>query len=461
MQYTEIDIFDLPEMHQPILDKNKTVKLGTFFSGYDSQYMAMERLSKKGINTQFECISEIDKTALKVHRLLFGEIKNLGAVGSFEKIPPNLDIATWSFPCQDISLAGNQKGMTEGTRSNYGFVFLDTLENTPYHERPKVLLMENVKALASDKFQDQLNEIKYRLKSMGYDNHIAVLNSKHFLIPQNRERLFIVSILGGGYFEFPKPKKLVKRLRDVKENNVAEGYYLKAKTLVAMLTNSSEHYDRKSKFLSGITDGDGIARTITTHVVRPESNYFSTEEIISYGRYRATGHSGSKVLDPNGIAPTFMEHHGHIDALIEGVKIPDSSIKGYSIAQDGDGCYINRPYQKSGVVQKGMIPTIKTQGHDIGIVEENQDQHIDYVIEAEFEDGTKVVTIGGKAHLVTPNGKYFRVRKITPREALRLMDVEEKYIDIIVNNVSKTQVYKLAGNSIVVNVLVSIIEQLF
>lgn len=103
-----------------------------------------------------------------------------------------------------------------------------------------------------------------------------------------------------------------------------------------------------------------------------------------------------------------------------GVVIPEATKQGYVVAQDGDGVYINRPHQKRGVVQKDMIQTIKSGCSDIGIV----------------------------------NG--MRIRKLTPREAHRLMDVTENDIDTILNTVSNSQAYKLAGNAIVVNVLVEI-----
>lgn len=153
-------------------DRNKPIKLFEAFAGYGSQYMALKRL---GVKVDVVGYSEIDKFAIQVYEALHGKHKNYGGIGSFDRLPPNIDICTWSFPCQDISAAGKQRGMEDGSRSNYGYVFLDTVEATPFHERPKVLLMENVRALFSATFRDDWREIQLRLERMGYTNYADVL----------------------------------------------------------------------------------------------------------------------------------------------------------------------------------------------------------------------------------------------------------------------------------------------
>lgn len=446
----QLDIFDM-DVETKVLDKNKILRFGSFFSGYDSQAMALERL---GVKYEFVCISEIDKYALKVHQALWGDIVNLGAVGTFNEIPHDLDIATWSFPCTDISLAGKQKGMVDGTRSNYGYVFLDTVKNTPREHRPKVLIMENVKALTSEKFQDDLNEIKSRLRNMGYENHIAVLNAKHYGVAQNRERVFIISILGGGYYEFPRPMKLEKRLKDYLEDEVDEKYYLSEKQLEAMKNAKYESMgvDRvksvNDETINAITTMQGGNR-------EPKiiESFYKNRDVRVYDECPTirADRSGLLVNDPQWQVKTDNEevfvlrsreddmprHRIYSDDSVgftvttnesqqPMIMIPENTKQGYALAKDGDEVYINRPHQKRGVVQDGMIQTIKTSGDDIGVV--------------------------------SPD---LRIRKLTPREALRLMDVSEHHIDIMLKTVSNSQAYKLAGNSIVVNVLVEIFRKLF
>jgi len=359
-------------------DRNKPIKLFEAFAGYGSQYMALKRL---GVKVDVVGYSEIDKFAIQVYEALHGKHKNYGGIGSFDRLPPNIDICTWSFPCQDISLAGKQRGMEDGSRSNYGYVFLDTVEATPYHERPKVLLMENVRALFSATFRDDWREIQLRLENMGYKNYADVLNAKDYGVAQNRERVFIVSILGEYNYTFPKPIPLTKRLKDYLEDEVDEKYYL--------------------------------SETITTMSG-------SREPKIAYAL-------NSREFKQRGWldeCPTLCARD-YKDPKV--ILIPEATKQGYALAQDGDGVYINRPHQKRGVVQKGMIQTIKTSVDDIGVVVDNP----------------------------------LRIRKLTPREALRLMDVSESDIDIITSTVSNAQAYKLAGNSIVVSVLEAIFRNLF
>lgn len=150
-------------------DKKKPINIVECFAGIGTQAMAWKLLAKDyNLKLNFMAISEIDKYALQSYKAIHGEIKNLGGVGDFERFPKGIDFCSWSFPCQDISLSGKQKGMVDGSRSNYGYVFLDTIANTPKEERPKVLLMENVPALISETFKQDYAEIHNRLEAMGY-----------------------------------------------------------------------------------------------------------------------------------------------------------------------------------------------------------------------------------------------------------------------------------------------------
>lgn len=395
--YIEMDIFDLPEMHEPILDKNKKTILGTFFSGYDSQALAYERLKKKGIDYELVCISEIDTPALRVHKALWGDVLNLGAVGTFERLPGGLDVATWSFPCQDISNVGKQRGMVEGSRSNYGYIFLEAVKNTPLSERPKILLMENVKALVGEKFEQDLKNIKDILKECGYENHIAVLNAKDYGVAQRRERVFILSILGGGYYEFPKPIPLRKTFEEYLEKNVSEKYYLKKEVIQNTFLDYKGGFDRKKVFLNNVNRKD-ICQTITTKMDRAESQYITKPFDFTIknedGKY-------SNVVEAYN---TFYKENGYIPK------------------------YFN-PYNGSEILE--TAPTITTMCD-------------------RWQSSSTVGIFDG-----------VRVRKLTERECFRLMDVDEDKIDIILANTNKTNAYKLAGNSIVVSVLEKIFEQLY
>lgn len=127
--------------------------------------------------------------------------------------------------CQDISTAGKQKGFVEGSGSRSSLLW--ECRRAIEAKRPKFLLMENVKALVQKKFMPEFQRWIATLDELGYASFWQVLNAKDFGVPQNRERVFMVSILGDASFEFPKPFPLEKRLRDVLEENVDESYCLK------------------------------------------------------------------------------------------------------------------------------------------------------------------------------------------------------------------------------------------
>jgi DNA (cytosine-5)-methyltransferase 1 len=427
-----VNIFEM--LHDEFKFTHRPIRLFEAFSGMGSQFMALKRL---GIETEVVGYSEIDKYAIQVYEALHGKHKNYGGIGSFDRLPKDIDICTWSFPCQDISLAGKQRGMNDETRSNYGYVFLDTVENTPYAERPKVLLMENVKALFSQTFAEDWREIQLRLEKLGYSNYAEVLNAKDYGVAQNRERVFIVSILGEYYYEFPKPYKLEKRLKDYLEDEVDEKYYLSGKTLLNTFFNYKGDFDRKKIFVKNVNRKE-VSQTITTKMDRAESQYITEPfEAVFEPMIIDTKSSDNFRRKPQSkISPTILT-----DGRFK-VIIPEATKRGYALAGDGDGVYINRPHQKCGVV----------------VGEYRRDEGI-----RTFKDnviGTiRTIEAGGDKVVLTSSP--LKIRKLTPREALRLMDVSENDIDIILSEVSNTQAYKLAGNSIVVNVLVEIFKKLF
>lgn len=206
-------------------EKDMQLKVFTAFSGYDSQCMALDRL---GIGYELVGWSEIDKYAIQAHNAVYPQYRdrNFGDIChiDWDKVP-DFDLFTYSFPCTDISTAGKQAGLEKGsgTRSSLLWECEKAIEN----KMPKYLLMENVKALVSKKFINHFNEWVSYLQSIGYSNFWKLINAKDYGVPQNIERVFMISILGvNEYYEFPRTFKLKKRLKDVLENNI-EDYYMK------------------------------------------------------------------------------------------------------------------------------------------------------------------------------------------------------------------------------------------
>lgn len=192
------------------------------FSGYGSQSIALRNL---GIEHEVVAISEIDKYAIKAYEEIHGPTLNLGDISKIDVNDiPKHDLFTYSFPCQDLSVAGKQKGLGEGTRSG----LLYECEKVIEHCRPKYLLLENVKNLVGKKFKADFDKWLEYLEGLGYTNYWKVLNAKDYGVPQNRERVFVVSILGEHEpFEWPTPIPLDKCIKDILEEEVDEKNYIK------------------------------------------------------------------------------------------------------------------------------------------------------------------------------------------------------------------------------------------
>ena len=222
--------------------------------------MALRRL---GIDFEVVGISEIDKYAIQAYMAVHGDTPNYGDISNIEwESVPDFDFLTYSFPCTDISTAGQQKGLAEGsgTRSSLLWECRKAIEA----KRPKYLLMENVKNLVSKKFTPYMKEWLRFLEGQGYSNYTKVLNAKDFGVPQNRERVFMVSILGDASFHFPKPLTLEKRLKDVLERDVDESFYLSKKmTDYLVITDERMKGSNNGHRFTAKTEED-IAFTIRT-----------------------------------------------------------------------------------------------------------------------------------------------------------------------------------------------------
>lgn len=190
-------------------------------AGYGSQALALKNL---GLDVYSE-IAEIDKYASMAYMQIHGETKNYGDIYAIDETKlPYFDMITYSTPCQDFSVAGKGKGGDKGSGTRSSLLW--ECERIIRAVKPKYLLMENVKNLLGKKHRHNFNEWFKVLESMGYKNYYKVLNAEDYGIPQNRERVFCVSILGNGQYLFPNPVPLEKRLKDMLEDNIDEKYYL-------------------------------------------------------------------------------------------------------------------------------------------------------------------------------------------------------------------------------------------
>ena len=421
----------------------------SFFSGIGAFEKALEKL---GVEYELIGYSEIDKYASKAYALIHNvpESKNLGDISKIDTSTLNisdLDLLTYGFPCQDISSAGKQKGLfnSDGTKTRSGLFFeaLRIIEDL----KPKYAVAENVKNLTSNKFRKQFDIILKSLEEAGYNNYYQVLNSKDFGIPQNRDRVFIVSIrkdIDKG-FCFPKGFPLKKRLKDLLEEHPNEKYYLDSvKNFFIMNSLKQEAKGNGFRFSPHVRNNANIAKTLTTR-------------------------SGSR-MDDNYIVDIEDEERESICFNKELLDLEDSKVKclrlGNIYGENYGTGYAGNVWSK-----KGLSPTLTTGSTRQPLVM-NEDIKLTKLFDIpkdimrDFEYKRRVYSLEGQSPTITVNNSPkilcdLNIRKLTPKECFRLMGFEDRDFEILVKNgISDTQLYRMAGNSIVVDVLEAIFKSL-
>lgn len=472
------------------------------FAGIRTQSIALRNL---GIDYEVVGISEIDKYAIQAGEAIQGKANNLGDISKIkiEDIPQH-DLFTYSFPCTDLSVAGKQEGLIRGkTRSG----LLYECEKIIEYCRPKYLLMENVKNLVGKKFKSQFDEWLNYLEGLGYTNYVKVLNAKDYGVPQNRERVFVVSILGEHTpYEFPKPMPLDKCIADILEDQVDEKYYINKPFHLVDKGHQAELDVKGQDCIKRVYSTDKIAPTLTTMqggLREPKILEHKLYQNVKVRKYDvdidklkktlkvAKNNSGLTIkdisckLDKN---KTTVEHWFRNDDCF---SIPDEYVwldlkKLLGITTDEFDKSImefeikpneydmsNRAYHENGIAptltasgesgaKKILLPCIAASR--ARNPENPSDRSAGMPKEQRLEINTK-----GVSNTITsiPKDNYaidteYRVRKLTPRECFRLMGMREDDIDKIQQaGISDTQQYKMAGNSIVVNVLEGIFRNLF
>lgn len=375
------------------------LRVATFFSGYDSQCMALRDL---GVDFDLVAWSEVDKYAIAAHNAVFPQYagRNVGDITTVDAAAlPDFDLMTYSSPCQDFSTAGRRQGGQRGSGTKSSLLWY--CEDIIRVKRPRFLLMENVKALVSRKFLQTFKAWEATLRRYGYTNYTAVLNAKNYGVPQNRERVFCVSIHDGGWYEFPHPEPLRKRLRDILEPDVAEKYNLSPVMIEGLLRHNDKHNKRGSGFIFRPKTPDDIANTL-----RANAAFAATDTAVILQRGRGFNAGGI-----HEIAPTVSAHSYERNNFI--MQVVPSQQEPYRVYSP-----------------QGVSPTLKTCG-------------------------------GGGLQPKILTDEHC-IRRLTPREFFRLMGVSDADFDKIkAAGISDTQLYKLAGNSIVVPVLIEIFKQLF
>ena len=289
------DLFALPQFRLQRDWKKEPLRLVTLCSGYDSQAIAMDMLRERYPDFRWElkAWSEFDpesnrpleeQPAVVAHNLLFPQCKDLNR-GDMTKADwsdlkdAQIDLLTYSTPCQSISQAGKREGIKKGSGTRSAVLW--STEEAVKTMRPKVLLQENVRALINSVNMPDFREWCQLLESHGYVNFLApsfptpwgtdkrdrhtipgILNAKHYGVPQNRERVYMVSIradlLQGTQYEFPRPFELDRCIADILEDDVDERFFLKPDSVIKFLT------------VNEASDADQIRYIVTDHKLSDE-----------------------------------------------------------------------------------------------------------------------------------------------------------------------------------------------
>lgn len=457
-----------------------TLRVVELFAGIGAQAQALENLGLDFIST----VCEIDDKAYKSYCAIHGDTPNLGDITKVEHLP-ECDLLTYSYPCTSLSIAGKQEGMVEGsgTASSLVWEVGRLLDDASERESlPEVLLMENVDAVLNEQNLPEFRRWLAKLTSLGYTNSYKVLNAKDYGVPQNRRRIFVVSMRGDKMFDFPKPCPDGRVLRDVLEDDVLEQYYLSEEKIAKYRAHEERQRENATGFGWRPSEPCGISPAVLTSPAKSSTNtIILTGLLASEEEYEQTG----RVYSDRGIAPTMVTSGGggHIPKIEvqDSIRYPCATAKGYMEAREGDELVMNRVLTARGTVQEASAPTLTTgNGCGTGVgardndaVPDLQDGEVAAMLTPgrdKRQNGPRCKT-DGTAFTVTTQGRHeiaendhgrLRIRYLTPRECWRLMGFPDSAYEAARDvPTSKTQLYKQAGNSIAVPCLEAIFKAIY
>ena len=513
---SEIDIpaiLSYAAIHDGLLESDKTFE-------YPTKEEMLNYLSERNIGLDFKTGKlKLPKNLDKIKQLYRATILSK-CFGDISQINPNdlpdFDFMTYSFPCTDVSVAGRKNGVIKGqTRSG----LLYECEKVIECKRPKYLLLENVKNLVGKQFKSQFDEWLEYLETLGYTNYWKVLNSKSFGVPQNRERVFVLSILGEhDPYEFHSGFELDIRLKDILEFNVDEKYYLSKEVQDRFKPN--DKFKDMSGNIVGTTAPD--FRTIGQRDLCYQEN--SVMGTLVATDYKQPKQIVERIDSSN--KPYFVDRQGRIQEfdLKENYIQWDTSKKQYNSQQDrafydeklsgtiatnamanvienseplicaSRGRNVENPSDRTSgthteqrleINYSGTSNTLTTVQKDNYVLEPNvlRVEHND-TIDKQCENNVNIIIGSTQKNAYVGNGEMsptltsamgtggghipmignipnFRIRKLTPKECWRLMGIDDECFDKAEQVNSNSQLYKQAGNGIVVNVLYYIFKELF
>lgn len=427
---------------------NTTVRLIELFGGVGAQAMSLKEL-----NVPFEHYRYIEWDKFPVasynaiHNTSFESTdvtKITGDdLGIVEKDKYTY-ILTYSFPCISLSLAGKREGMVKGSGTASSLLWEVERLLTETKELPQILIMENVTQVHSKTVNkktgksnlDYFNEWINFLSSLGYNSYYADMNAKDFGVPQNRVRTIMVSILGDYTFSFPEGFTLTKHLKDYLDTKVEDKYYLTS--------------DKTKKLVDNLLKEGRLTNNQFGVIGSTQKNAFVGDGEYSPTLTSAMGMGGGQI-------PMLNEEY---------------------IMKKDEKVIIDDLYPSRTRVFPNYSPALRAERHDLKVADtsvivamrgRNPNNPSDRTtgcptvqrLEPQHEGICNTITTVQKDNLVLEFNENPNLRKMTPRECWRLMDFTDEDFNKAAAVNSNTQLYKEAGNSIVKNILVAVIGQLF
>lgn len=326
-------------------ENQEELKVVEFFGGIGAIRKAFERL---GIPHKVVDYVEIDEFAVKSYNAVFGTNFEPQDITKWDK-NIDVDLIMHGSPCQDFSIAGLQKGGDEGSGTRSSLMY-ETLRNVK-RLKPKYVIWENVKNLISEKHWHNFQKYLNIMDEFGYNNYYQVLNAKDYGIPQNRERIFTVSIrkdIDERTFYFPDKKPLTLRLKDLLESNVDEKYYLSDDKI-----NAISHWNSYQNPLERVMGNNSVANTLTAReggtdhagmltysdALTDTTNLYAEGAVNRLGSFYdtedKTSSQGGSIYDKDGLSPTITTGHGYAQPfVIDENEKPNSKVITHNIKQN-------------------------------------------------------------------------------------------------------------------------------
>ena len=479
-------------------------------------------LANKGISANYNepmTIEQVKRLGEEKARVVYNNIKAINNLVNIQQVKgKDLDIVdtdkycyimTYSFPCQDLSSAGLGKGMAKDSGTRSGMLWeVERILNeivSDGGQLPQVLLMENVPQVHGTKNKEHFVKWINSLESLGYKNYYQDLNSKNYGIPQNRNRCFMVSVLGNYCYQFPKEKQLEILLKDILEDEVDEKYYL-SDSMVKYITSKDDSYKVNENSLvvnrdvaCSKTTREGQTRCDCSDYICDElPNNFNLKNVPKepqciggVGEKKSNGgtqyYQQDRIYSGDGIAmchPANLTSGSYMYAFEDknlkeqlcNQLIKDGKVKEFDVIRHSYSNSRMKNFYASNKENNNCSPTLDTRCDCLGVVINSNNKRLKLLVEkTNFGEETLALdcynqvthencmqTIKTNVDTSNMNMVYndLRIRKLTPKECFRLMGVKDEDFEKIAENQSNASLYHLAGDSIVVDVLMAIFKEM-